>query len=394
VGILAIEPETRLQRPLAVVGLTPEEEPGWWAELDEHPTRYGEGAEPALLARFEAGEALVVDMTQPPYDQLPNPYGITTTLVAPMRARDEVVGLLSLDFGGERHTFAREDLALAQAVAQLAALTIERERLVRERAEAQASELAIREVNQRLDDFVGIAAHDLKSPVTSSNLHAQLVARRNQRLAARWRAVDAKVAQQFEEMQAPLDTVVHDLDRLSHLTKRLLDVTRIRTGKLDLNLEPLDLAAIVRECVEEQRRLAPERALELDQPEARAIPVLADPDRLGQVITNFLTNALRYAPPDRPISVSITPRHDDQGETVNVAVRDEGPGIPVAEQARIWARFEQVHGKSARRAGETGLGLGLYISREIIEQHGGTIGVESAPDAGATFWFTLRVLTA
>jgi PAS domain S-box-containing protein len=135
VGLQVVDRQTRLVRPLAVVGLDPALEPQWWAEQEARQVRYGEDGDPALLARFEAGEAVVIDLREAPYNQVPNPYGITTSLYAPLRVRGETVGILSLDYGGEPHVFTTEDRALAEAVGQLAAVVIERDRLLREREE-------------------------------------------------------------------------------------------------------------------------------------------------------------------------------------------------------------------------------------------------------------------
>jgi GAF domain-containing protein len=135
VGLLAAEPETRRWRALAVWGLTAEQERRWRNDVEQLP-RSGEGANQEMLARFEAGEALVIQMTQPPYDGLTDPYGITTSLYVPMRIGTQVVGMLALDYDGEGHAFTEEERALAGAVGQLAALVIERERLFYERAQA------------------------------------------------------------------------------------------------------------------------------------------------------------------------------------------------------------------------------------------------------------------
>ena len=134
---------------------------------------------------------------------------------------------------------------------------------------------------------------------------------------------------------------------------------------------------------------APERTITLQTPaDGAPVPVEADADRIGQVVTNYLTNALKYAPPDRPVDVSVAARRG----RARVAVRDAGPGIAKAERARVWELFHRAPGVEARdgTAGlEGSLGLGLYISKAIVQAHGGRVGVASQVGEGSTFWFTL-----
>jgi signal transduction histidine kinase len=120
------------------------------------------------------------------------------------------------------------------------------------------------------------------------------------------------------------------------------------------------------------------------------VPVYADACRLGQVVTNYLTNALKYSPDDQPVEVWLEVSEIE----ARVCVRDEGPGLPAAEQERIWKRFQRAEGMEPRSGTDGGLGLGLYISRTIVEQHRGEVGLESAPGQGATFWCTLPLARA
>ncbi len=120
---------------------------------------------PELVARLRANEVLILDMTQPPFDAAPNPYNIHIMLTAPMATGNTLVGLLFLDHGGDTHIYTDDEIALTKAVAKLGALVIERERLLHERANARANELALREANQRMDEFMGIASHELKTPI-------------------------------------------------------------------------------------------------------------------------------------------------------------------------------------------------------------------------------------
>lgn len=388
VAILSIEPETRLMRPVALVGMPPEQERQWWAEQEAHEMRFGEGPDPSVFARLEEGEAIVMDYRQPPFDQLPNPYGITTNLTAPMRVGDQMVGLLALDYGGSPHDFTAEEIALSEAVARLTALVIERERLIRERAQAQANELALREANRRMDVFLGVASHELKTPLTSLKTSAQLLERRLGSVQPEAQSA-GDLAQRICAVQPLIETSARSIGRLQRLVDDLLDMSRIQEDKLDLRLQPVDLTALVTESVEEQRRVHPARAVRLETPVDTAVRVEGDPDRIVQAITNFLTNALKYSEDDRPVDVTVRA----EPEHVRVLVRDQGPGLPPQDRERVWERFHRASGIEVRSGSGVGLGLGLYITRTIIERHGGQVGVESEPGQGSTFWFSLPRIT-
>ena len=133
--------------------------------------------------------------------------------------------------------------------------------------------------------------------------------------------------------------------------------------------------------------MAPGRTICLDMPAAQSVPAVADADRIAQVVTNFLTNALKYAPEDQPVEVGLR----REGTAARVWVRDQGPGLPAADQAHIWERFYRAEGITPHSGSGAGLGLGLHISKTIIARHQGRVGVDSAPGQGSTFWFTLPV---
>jgi signal transduction histidine kinase len=131
----------------------------------------------------------------------------------------------------------------------------------------------------------------------------------------------------------------------------------------------------------------PGRTITLDEP-AEAVHIRADADRIGQVVTNYVTNALTYSAADRPVAISVRL----EGMEAYMQVCDQGPGLTAEQQAHIWDRYHRVPGVAVQdktRGAGGSLGLGLYICRTIVEQHGGRVGIESRPGAGSTCWFAL-----
>jgi signal transduction histidine kinase len=248
---------------------------------------------------------------------------------------------------------------------------------------AQANEQSLYEINRRMEAFLGIAGHELKTPLTTVILSLQRLLRRaQQRVSPPQEGVgrDRKMEVSLGDLELPLQQA----GRLNRLVNELLDTSRIQAGQLKLDLKPGNVVAIVHAAVEEQRQAHPERPIILSLPEG-PMPVVADADRIGQVVTNYLTNALKYSPEDRPVEVGV----QMEGQHGRVWVRDQGMGIPQAEQKHIWERFRRVPGIEIQSGSGIGLGLGLHISKTIIELHGGQVGVQSTPGQGSRFWFTL-----
>jgi signal transduction histidine kinase len=293
-----------------------------------------------------------------------------------MRIGETLVGLLRVGFSVDKQEAARPERgALLTAVARLGTLVLERERLLSEWADAQARELALRETQAQMETFLGIAGHELKNPLAILTLSMQVTERRLQRLAGYDGAAASNL---FEQHLAQARQQVQRLERL-------VNVSRVRAGKLDLHLDAADLAAIVHEAVEEQRQAHPARTLLLYLPAGLRVPVWADADRLRQVVTNYLTNALKYSPADSPVEVGL----DLEQQQARVWVHDEGPGLPPEEQERIWDCFHRAKGIKVQSGTGVGLGLGLHICRTIVERLQGQVGVQSMPGQGSTFWFTV-----
>jgi PAS domain S-box-containing protein len=380
VGIVSLEGDSALMHPIALTGLTPEQARVWIAGLDGRSMIAFIGAE--RMRKLRAGETVELDLEQQPLRSVA--HGGPVALAAPLRVGEQLVGALALGYEQEPHAYTEDELALASALGQLAALVIERERFLHEREESRASVLALREANRRMDEFLGIAAHELRTPLTTLLGSVHLLKRRLARISLN-DGTREDLANQLQMISKLLESMDQQGWRLSRLASDMVDTSRIKTGQLEINAQPCDLAAIVKEAVEEQRLANPQRTIELILPDDARTLVVGDADRLGQVVTNYLTNALKYSPEDRPVETRL--RID--GDTARVSVRDEGPGLPEEAQSQVWELFHRASGVVVQSGSGIGLGMGLHICKTIIERHGGRVGAESALGQGSIFWFTL-----
>lgn len=230
-----------------------------------------------------------------------------------------------------------------------------------------------KQLERQKEEFLSIASHELKTPLTSLKMLAQITRRR---LEA-GDVLDVSYGQRMERA----------VDRMERLVNDLLDVSRIESGKVSLRLEPCDLVAICRLSAAESEEIS-ERSITLHLP-IEPICVNADAERIGQVVTNLLSNALKYSGLDRRVTLSV---RGQQHEAV-VTVEDEGGGIPGDSLPHLFELFYRVPGVQVQSGSSVGLGLGLFISREIIERHGGRISARSHMGVGCTFSFRLPLLS-
>jgi signal transduction histidine kinase len=244
----------------------------------------------------------------------------------------------------------------------------ERERTAYERVARAEAEARMRVA----DEFLSVAAHELKTPITSLRGYAQLL--------RRYRA-DGLQADPGR-LERAVKTIELQSARLSQLVEQLLDISRIRAGRLMLNFEPSDLVTLIAQVVDVARVRTDAHRLVFVTDEA-SLPGLLDPLRLEQVITNLLDNAIKYSPAGGEIRVELA--RTSTGE-LRIAVCDQGLGVPAEQRGRIFDRFYQVSDPQAHRSG---LGLGLHIAREIVELHGGSITAEFPADGGSRFMVLL-----
>ncbi len=220
---------------------------------------------------------------------------------------------------------------------------------------------------------MSIAAHELRTPLTSILGTVQVLLRQVAR-ASDERPVD------LVGMKRGLDRVNDQSQRINKLVSDLLDTSRIQAGRLEFTMEPADMTAIVREAVDGQRMAHPGRRIIVTAPDT-STPVFGDAMRLGQVVDNLLTNALKYSADKMPVEVRLT---SEEG-MAHVSVRDYGDGIPQEAIPHLFERFYRAPGVEVKSESGVGLGLGLYITYTIVARHNGSIEVESTPGHGTTF---------
>ncbi len=240
---------------------------------------------------------------------------------------------------------------------------------------ADIHEMKIHE--QLRDEFIKMASHELKTPVTSIKGHVQL-------LLSMFKDYNES-KQQFssQAIQTSLTTIDRQIVKLNRLMSELLDLSKIDTGKLELNMKNFDLHNLVTETVEDVQQTTNHHIIIQNNADCK---VFGDKDRIGQVMLNLLTNAIKYSPKTNSIEVNI---YKSAENSVSVSVTDHGIGIEKKHHEKIFDRFYRVEGKSEQTY--PGFGIGLFIASEIIQRHNGTINVESKKGEGSVFTFTLPV---
>ena len=262
------------------------------------------------------------------------------------------------------HLYRRLQESAAHLEAKVRERTAELEATYRE---LESSHMRLRELDQLKSDFLGNVSHELRSPLAAIKGYVDNL-------------LDGVAGPLADKPQHYLGRVRDNADRLSRMVSDLLDLTRIESGRIELLPQVLPVADVVGDAVDGLRHVAAERRVLLATDVSGCPSLWADPDKVHQVLTNLLANAIKWSPPSG--HVTVTARGED-AERVRLEVRDTGPGIPVAERERVFDKFHQVGRVEGERL--PGTGLGLTIARHLVELHGGRIWADEAPSGGAMF---------
>ncbi|MBI2597491.1 GAF domain-containing sensor histidine kinase [Candidatus Daviesbacteria bacterium] len=277
-------------------------------------------------------------------------------IIVPLVTKGETIGALTLINSSRSRQFSRHDLTTAEELAVRIALDVTNARIYHHLEQA---------IKAR-DKFISIASHELKTPLTTLKSFSQILLRR---------------FPDKGELVSYLSKMENQLDRLNSLVASLLDVSCIQSGKLELQKEKFDLQNLLLEQIEDLQAISPLHKIVLEK--AIAAPVFADKYRLSQVLTNLISNAIKYSPKADKIIVSLTGGRN----FITVAIQDFGIGIAQKNFKKIFEPFYQVN--NTIRKSFSGLGLGLHICHEIIQRHQGEIWVKSIKGEGSVFSFKL-----
>src|SRR2546425_10768220 len=280
--------------------------------------------------------------------------------------------------GIERRRLGQE---LRQRVAELAHLNASlQQRIDEATAELKERYEQLKELDRMKSQFLSIASHELKTPITAMSGFLQVALRRVRRIVSG--GPEAAGIETLGPVLEQLETVYRQTGKLARLIDELLDVSRIQTGRIEFKHGEVDLADLADEVAKRMQLTTSVHEISVKRLDGPAV-VTADRDHVEQVLNNLIANAIKYSPGGGPVTIEVGPERDG----VRLTVRDQGIGIAPNQLEAIFGLFYRSPDRAARDV--AGMGLGLYISKEIVSRHGGRIWAESTPERGSAFHVAL-----
>ncbi|HXV99285.1 MAG TPA: GAF domain-containing sensor histidine kinase, partial [Anaerolineae bacterium] len=311
--------------------------------------------------------AWVNDITQEK-DYVPNSHRTRSMLVVPVTREEKVIGVIDLESTTPDY-FTSDDVAFIKLLVSPAAIAIQNAQLYEQ----------VKEANQAKTEFMDIAAHDLKLPMTNIKGYSKLL-----QMGAGGTLTD--------KQKDFLGVISNNVDRMDRLVKDLLDISRIEAGRIRLQIEDVQMRDVINEVIESSQNQIQSKNLNLkldvddDLPELRA-----DYSRMVQIMTNLISNAYKYTPDGGSITVTAKPYNNGTLQGISVTVKDTGYGIAPDDQAKLFTKFFRASDQNIRD--EPGTGLGLSITKTMIETHGGELTFESELGKGTSFTFTVPLVS-
>jgi signal transduction histidine kinase len=319
-----------------------------------------------------------------PLNELLQHTGTHSLMIVPLLARGEVVGTIDIGSSDINRDFSPAEVELAETIAGQIAGAIDNARLFSLMQEAKETAEA---ANAAKSDFLANVSHELRTPLTSVMGFARIVKKRLQeRIFSQLNEVDSRTQKTIEQIDQNLDIIVAEGERLTEMINNVLDLSKIEAGKIEWQIQPVRISEVIEHAAAATIGLLEQKGdLELATEVPADLPlVLGDRNRLIQVIINLISNAVKFT-----ARGTITCKVQELDDEILVQVSDTGIGIAFEDQSRVFEKFTQLGDTLTEKP--QGTGLGLPITREIVERHGGRIWMDSASGRGSTFFFTLPV---
>lgn len=304
--------------------------------------------------------------------------------MVPLFLEQRWVGVLVIVKADAARLYTQEEVELVKAVAAQTLLIIQCLLHLRQEVTGQTRALVQYEIHRLCDDFLTLASHELRTPLTVIKGNIQLARRRLATLtfldvAKQPERTHKYIAQVLEQLgSATKNTMIQE-----RVIDDLIEEVHLQVDQLTLSMKACDLPTLLKEAVSRNQQSTPEHKILLKIPSAvQELPIIADVERIRQVLNIYLTNALIYSPAEQPVIVELAV----EDAVARVSIHDEGPGIPLEEQEHLWERFYCIKGSAVRS--------GFYLCKVLIEHHHGSVGVRSIRGYGTTFWFTLPIVAS
>lgn len=351
---------------------------------------------PEILKAFQTGEIVIVNdvQTDPLMSEVKNTVvelGFRSILAVPLSFRGEILGAMLLRAARTNGDFTEDEITMARIIAAassnalrnaslFARIEKKNEQLEQAIEELQRTNVELETLNRTKSDFVSMVSHELRTPLTSIIGFSELLA-------------EAQVGELTEEQDEYIRQILRKGKDLLALINDLLDTGQLESGKLPIRYREVNLENILHSVISSTRHVTgTPPVININLPEGLT-NFEADQDKIIQILTNLVTNALKFSPPGSPVQITAKEikgrRETDTGDLIQISIADRGIGIPENQRQKIFDQFYQIETGTSRSY--QGAGLGLYICKSFVELHGGKIWVESVPEKGSTFHFTVPI---
>jgi signal transduction histidine kinase len=361
-----------------------------WARSDLEVVKLGAGFRAALAgsslqAILETGEPRIINDLEAYLAEKPGSSstrliveeGLRSSLTCPLIVNGEPVGFMFFS-SVDPQQYGIDHVSVFQSIAAQLSVIVEKGRMASEldaqRQEMEEQNEGLRRLDAIKNRFLGMVAHDLRNPIASIQMSAELLA-------------DPTTPLNDDERSEFLADINRQAGYMVELIDDLLDVTKIESGQLDLHWESIDLGEYLDETVRRHANLAARKGTRVALTSEGNGFVQADRKRLRQVLDNLISNAVKFSPAGSSVNVS----HSLERGSWTVDVTDQGPGLTEEDRQTLFEYFATLSAKPT--GGENSTGLGMAITRRAVEAHGGEIGVDSDPGRGSRFWFTIPATT-